>query len=698
MVSSHHHSRVIDPLVYSSTAEGLTGGIPVRVHQNAELADRGALRARRDWERAVGPLPRYAGIMGPEYNFIATCMPDVLSDRLELVAYISELGFLIDDVVDAAASPMVAAAPFMTDFFQARAVMKKGPDADAAGCSPMAKILIGFGRAMVATDEKRAREAFQWVKKWGRQFIARPDDSKACRNFDDYLEYRRVNVSPGDVFGLALFGAGLDIPVDQQQMCLELSESFWLQTSLTNDYHSWERERDAAGDDGAITNAIWVLMNRHAMTLEEAKAACRAKAKEYAAEYLHILDQVKTRDDLCIEAKHFLGQLKYGISGNAVWSVRCPRYHPNEELTAAQREMAKEIWAEEETGWGRPQVKVVSRAVAEIPKVEAESPAVEATAVVLDNDIEENAAMKKTAHELGVENIQAPSIYLDSLPAKGIRNTTIDALNMWLRVPLGDTVVIKTVVNLLHGASLLLDDIQDSSVLRRGKPATHIVFGTMLTINSACYRLLDALAEVRKLENELRNLHIGQGYDVTWTSNMHCPTEEEYLAMIDGKTSGLFRLLARLLHAKSNSPTKPDVTTLTHFMTLLGRLFQIRDDYMNLTSADYTKQKGFCDDLDEGKYSLPLLHALGRSSEAKSSVAENAGSLILRNLLAQRHTAGRMTLEQKQLFLEKLKEQGSLEYTRKSLDVLQAEMKRLAGELGLINNEKLNGLFDVLKV
>ncbi len=73
---------------------------------------------------------------------------------------------------------------------------------------------------------------------------------------------------------------------------------------------------------------------------------------------------------------------------------------------------------------------------------------------------------------------------------------------MWFRVPLGDTVVIKTVVNLLHGASLLLDDIQDSSVLRRGKPATHIVFGSMLTINSAGYRFLDALAEVRKLESE----------------------------------------------------------------------------------------------------------------------------------------------------------------------------------------------------
>jgi fusicocca-2,10(14)-diene synthase/ophiobolin F synthase len=45
-------------------------------------------------------------------------------------------------------------------------------------------------------------------------------------------------------------------------------------------------------------------------------------------------------------------------------------------------------------------------------------------------------------------------------------------------------------------------------------------------------------------------------------------------------------MLARLMDAKSASPTKPDVTLLARFMTLLGRLFQIRDDYMNLTSAD----------------------------------------------------------------------------------------------------------------
>jgi hypothetical protein len=57
-----------------------------------------------------------------------------------------------------------------------------------------------------------------------------------------------------------------------------------------------------------------------------------------------------------------------------------------------------------------------------------------------------------------------------------------------------------------------------------------------------------------------------------------------------------------------------------------------------------------------------------------------------------------MTLEQKKLFLEQLNKQGSLEYTRKALDVLQGEMKRLAGEMGFLKNAKLTGLLEVLKI
>jgi hypothetical protein len=94
---------------------------------------------------------------------------------------------------------------------------------------------------------------------------------------------------------------GLSIPLEQQQICLDLSRPLWLQLSLTNDCHSWEREHKAAVDNrqSSVTNGIWVLMEKHSMTLEEAQWACREKARGYAAEYLEVLEAVKRRDDLC---------------------------------------------------------------------------------------------------------------------------------------------------------------------------------------------------------------------------------------------------------------------------------------------------------------------------------------------------------------------------------------------------------------
>jgi geranylgeranyl diphosphate synthase type 3 len=81
---------------------------------------------------------------------------------------------------------------------------------------------------------------------------------------------------------------------------------------------------------------------------------------------------------------------------------------------------------------------------------------------------------------------------------------------------------------------------------------------------------------------------------------MVCPSTEQYLKMVDYstlfrqcnvfttlnnkvETGGLFRILVRLMTAKSKSPSPPDLTALA---SLLGRYFQIRDDYMNLNSSD----------------------------------------------------------------------------------------------------------------
>jgi geranylgeranyl diphosphate synthase type 3 len=138
----------------------------------------------------------------------------------------------------------------------------------------------------------------------------------------------------------------------------------------------------------------------------------------------------------------------------------------------------------------------------------------------------------------------------------------IAAFNEWLQVPKESLEVITKVVGMLHTASLLVDDVEDSSVLRRGLPVTHNIFGTAQTINSANYVYFCALQELQKLKNEkaifiyteeLLNLHRGQGMDLFWRDTLTCPSEDDYLEMVANKTGGLFRLAVKLMQAESES-------------------------------------------------------------------------------------------------------------------------------------------------
>ncbi|KAH6641834.1 isoprenoid synthase domain-containing protein [Chaetomium tenue] len=735
----HPNSHLIDPSTYDTNLDNLAPNLPLRLSHSAALIDRGAFRAQKDWQHVFGTTttttipsspsssPSYVGTAGPEYGFLSVCVPDTLPDRAELVGYIVEMVFLLDDLVEGAESPAAAAAPYLADLLYARDAVERGGDVGVVGVGGalpgggrVARMFVGVGRAMLAIDPGCARDAFRWLEVSVKAMLARFGGSRELRDLEEYLEYRRVNVASQSMFGLVLFAMGLAIPEDQQQTCLELSEAFWLQFALTNDCHSWERERKAASDSGqpSVTNAVWVLMNKHAMSCEEAKQACRDKASQYAAEYVRVVEAAKARDDLCRDAKRLLEWFRNAISGNIVWGLQCPRYNADRTLTAAQLELADAIQADETLGWIWGQEKKAMRGIAEHPKADTNRNIAKCTAtngavttgIVINGDSHQKMEVVQDFPSLGTDVLEEPSRYIDSLPGKGIRHKAIQALNVWYRVPPQQAAIISKAVDLLHGASLMLDDIEDSSCLRRGKPAAHLVFGTMQTINSAGFRFLNALEEVRKLDSqrcmdvfcqELQDLYVGQSHDLSWTCTLSCPTEEEYLAMVDGKTAGLFRMLARMLDAQSSSPTKPDVALITRFMTLLGRFFQIRDDYMNLTSADYTKQKGFCEDLDEGKYSLPIIHALGRSDDSRPSnlmTKANSHVTILQNLLSQRHIAGKMTLDQKHLFLEHLKQTGSLEYTRQAMGTLQLELKSLAREMGMHSNEKLAGLLETLKV
>ncbi|KAI9680643.1 MAG: geranylgeranyl pyrophosphate synthetase [Caeruleum heppii] len=293
----------------------------------------------------------------------------------------------------------------------------------------------------------------------------------------------------------------------------------------------------------------------------------------------------------------------------------------------------------------------------------------------LSHDLVHNT--RETWSEEKEKILYGPFDYLFEHPGKDIRTQLIAAFNVWLKVPPESLAVITKVVGMLHTASLLIDDVEDSSLLRRGIPVAHSIFGTAQTINSSNYIYFLALRELLQLPSspprstssppapsaveiytdELINLHRGQGMDLFWRDTLTCPTEPEYLEMVGNKTGGLFRLAVRLMMVESASDT--DFTPLA---SLIGTLFQIRDDYLNLRSPTYTTNKGLFEDLTEGKFSFPIIHAIRAAP----------GNLQLLNILKQRSRDDGV----KRYAVEYMEGRGSFGYTRGVLGRLREEAER----------------------
>ena len=178
---------------------------------------------------------------------------------------------------------------------------------------------------------------------------------------------------------------------------------------------------------------------------------------------------------------------------------------------------------------------------------------------------------------------------------------------------------ITPLIEFVHTASLIHDDIEDSADLRRGKPSAHITFGLDTALNAGSWLYFEAPVCINKLQvsiemklklyevytNELRRLHLGQAMDIYWHRNPDLfPSKEEYLAMVKNKTGTLASLAAKIGCVAGGMSTS-DADKYGEIAANIGMGFQIIDDVINLTTGNVGKKRG--DDIVEGKKSLPVL-------------------------------------------------------------------------------------------
>ena len=156
--------------------------------------------------------------------------------------------------------------------------------------------------------------------------------------------------------------------------------------------------------------------------------------------------------------------------------------------------------------------------------------------------------------------------------------------------------------------------------------------------------------------------------DLFWRDSLTCPSEHDYLEMVGNKTGDLFRLAIKLMQAESSVAI--DCVPLCN---TIGLLYQIRDDYKNLSDTIYTQNKGLCEDLTEGKFSFPVIH----------SIRSDPQNLVLINILKQKP----QDEEIKRYAVKYMEKTGSFAYSRRVLRGLAEKALALVNELDKDRNE-----------
>ena len=190
---------------------------------------------------------------------------------------------------------------------------------------------------------------------------------------------------------------------------------------------------------------------------------------------------------------------------------------------------------------------------------------------------------------------------------------------------------LAAVVEFIHTATLLHDDVVDESTLRRGRPTANENFGNPASVlvgdflySRAFQMMVDAQnMRIMQILADATNV-IAEG-EVLQLMNMHDASldQDGYLRVIRSKTAKLFEASARLGAVLANSPP-PIEQACADYGQALGTAFQVIDDVLDYDGNSAEMGKNLGDDLREGKATLPLILAMQRGTPAQCATVREA--------------------------------------------------------------------------
>lgn len=194
-----------------------------------------------------------------------------------------------------------------------------------------------------------------------------------------------------------------------------------------------------------------------------------------------------------------------------------------------------------------------------------------------------------------------------------------------------DHIQLATVIEFIHTATLLHDDVVDASQLRRGRSTANAIWGNEASVlvgdflYSRAFEMMVEVDSMRVMEILAKTTNIIAEGEVLQLLNCHDPdiTEQQYIQVIRSKTAKLFEAAAQLGAVITAQATETQVA-MTSYGMHLGTAFQLIDDVLDYSAGNHTLGKNIGDDLAEGKPTLPLIHALNQGDAARRRLLRNA--------------------------------------------------------------------------